>query len=203
MLDLLKSWEGNEQRISHKYVVLAHNRACWTNLWKYNPFCWPNRPFGAGGHVIYPMLRIMGNLIGSLNKQKVYQFVGDWILWGEFELYNGFEMAPEANREKTNTGKVSFVFEILKTQKLGSVYWCCAQVPSANDVRQTIERTLKIPAPQNKSEPTIVSAIPRNTQIWGNILASYVDVLRGSWRVTVPRRGRNAWRTPKNVHVGG
>lgn len=92
-------------------------------------------------------------------------------------------MAPEANREKTNTGKESFVFEVLKTQKLGSVYWCCAQVPPANDVRQTIERTLKIPAPQNKSEPTIVSAIPRNTQIWGNILASYVDVLRGSARV--------------------
>ena len=49
-------------------------------------------------------------------------------------------MAPEANREKTNTGKVSFVFEVLKTQKLGSVYWCCGQVPSANDVRQTIEK---------------------------------------------------------------
>ena len=104
-------------------------------------------------------------------------------------------MAPETNREKTNTGEVSFVFEVLKTQKLGSVYWCCGQVPSANDVRQTIERTLKIPAPQNKSEPTIVSAIPRNTQIWGNILASYVDVLSGSPRIPVPRRGRNAWRT--------
>ena len=175
MLDLLKSWEANEQRIRHKYVILAHNRACWTNLWKYYPLRWPNRPFGAGGHVLSNAKNY--GKPNRIIKQTKGLPICRWLdLWGELELYNGFEMAPEANREKTNSGKVSFVFEVLKTQKLGSVYWCCGQVPSANDVRQTIERTLKIPAPQNKSEPTLVSAIPRNTQIWGNILASYVDV---------------------------
>ena len=92
-------------------------------------------------------------------------------------------MAPEANREKTNTGKVSFVFEVLKTQKLGSVYWCCGQVPSANDVRQTIEKDTENTCTTKQKRTNNSFRNTKEHPNLGNILASYVDVLRGLSRV--------------------
>ena len=44
-----------------------------------------------------------------------------------------------------------------------AVSWCCGRIQSPNDVIQNNEKTLNtIATPQHATEPTIVSATPRN-----------------------------------------
>ena len=64
--------------------------------------------------MIYPMLRIMGNLIGSLNKQKVigslnkqkvYQFVGDWIYEVNLNYITASKWLQKQTERKQTQGK--------------------------------------------------------------------------------------------------